>query len=458
MGRTEILDIPRPSDVTLSGVFRGLREDLNSLREQIDAARPLPESVVDRIANELTLKRVHQSNAIEGNTLSVRETVRILESGQLIDVGRKRESFEVINLGKAIEIVKDCLIANDGYADQRLFLQVHKVLFHELRDDIAGVFRRERVVIRGAKHQPPAEPQPLIQIVFDHLNQSNQMDPVVLATWCHWAIARIHPFEDGNGRMSRLWQDFILLKHQFTPAIIPFSLQQEYYAALAEADEGNFDSLLEMVASEAVRTSQTYLSVIRENDEALDWAKSLVGESEQQIEDQLKLEYSRWVSQVRDLREAFRRCVTLLNRTAKEFEFQVVDYDIVSQATWESLRSEPKTPQTWCFRLVARSAGRNYQYVVFAGKHFRNPADSELGITGPLVNLIVSEKCGPNEADILQAGNSPVRLREILILDGKVACGRWNPEESELVYDQNMTTIDIAKRFLEDVIRYRMTT
>ncbi len=284
-----------------------------------------------------------------------------------------------------------------------------------------------------------------------------EIDPVILAAWCHWAIARIHPFEDGNGRMSRLWQDFILLHHQFTPAIIPFSQQKQYYKALAEADEGQFDSLLEMVVSEAIRTSQTYLGVIRENDEALDWAKSLVSESEKQIDDRLKLEYTRWASQVRDLREAFRRCATLLNRNASEFEFSIVDYDLVSQSTWESLRSEPRTPQTWCFRIMARSAGRQFQYVVFSGKHFRNTSDTSLAITGPLVNLLLSEKCGPDDPVILQADNSPVRLREILILNGELVLGQWDVAEGQLVYEQQITAMDVAKRFLEDVIRHRLT-
>ncbi len=146
------MEFIRPDQIAPSSVFRSLREDLDGLRAEIDAARPLPEGVVSRIANELRQERVHQSNAIEGNTLSFRETVRILESGQLFDVGKKRESLETLNLGKAIGQIQDCLDAQIGYADEGLFLAVHKILFTELRDDIAGCFRWNRVAIRGANH------------------------------------------------------------------------------------------------------------------------------------------------------------------------------------------------------------------------------------------------------------------------------------------------------------------
>lgn len=451
------MDLILPNEIESNRVYLSLREDLDGLQNEIDAARPIPEPVVLKIANELTRNRVHQSNAIEGNPLTLRETVKILESGQLIDVGRKRESLEALNLGKAIQHVQDCLNSGKTFADEKLFLAVHKTLLTDLRDDIAGMYRQERVVITGAKHQPPRDPAVLMKTLFESLANPQSVDPVLLAAWCHWAIARIHPFEDGNGRMSRLWQDFILLSNQYTPAIIPFSQQSQYYEALAEADDGDFDSLLQMVTLEAIRTSQTYLNVIRENDETLDWAKSLVGESEQRIDENLELEYARWTSRVRELREAFRHCVILLNRASTDFEFLFNDYDMIPQPTWESLRSEPRSPQIWCFRIVARTVGKQFQYVFFSGKHFRNPFDVELGIASPLVNLIVSEKCGPDDPQILSEGNSPVSLRELLVLDGKMVAGTWDRIEGQLVYEQNASSMAVARRFLEEVIRSRLT-
>ena len=450
------MDFVLPEQVMTSGVFRELRKDLDALRAEIDSARPLSQALVSRIATQLTEDRVHQSNAIEGNTFTRRETGQVLAAGQVIDVGRRRESLEALNLGKAIAGVQDCMDQQQGYDDQDRFLEIHKVLFTDLRDDIAGRYRPERIMIRGAKYQPPAEPAPLMKQVFAALVDST-VDPLVLATWCHWAIARIHPFEDGNGRMSRLWQDFILLQHQFTPAIIPFSRQAEYYQALTEADEGGFDALLKMVTTEAIRTAQTYLNVIREDDAVLDWAKALVSESEQKVDDRLKLEYTRWTSRVVELRDAFRRCVTLLNRSSSAFEFVFKEFEMIPQSTWESVRSEPTSAQKFCFRIDATIAGERFQFAFSTDRHLRSEADNSLMLGGPLVSLIVKEKHGATDPFTLHEGYSPVSLREVLIQDGEFIGGLWDKYEQKLVYERNTTSMKIAQRFLEEVIRYRLT-
>jgi Fic family protein len=75
--------------------------------------------------------------------------------------------------------------------------------------EICGRLRSERVMLTGAKHQPPNDSQipELLNEFFSQLATGDEFDPVQVATWAHWCIARIHPFMDGNGRMSRLWQD-----------------------------------------------------------------------------------------------------------------------------------------------------------------------------------------------------------------------------------------------------------
>lgn len=444
------------NDVRIDGANQALLNDLAPLLDSIRAARPLSSAVVHRLRNELLGDQVHNSNAIEGNTLSLRETRTVLEMGHLADVGRQRDILEASNLGKAIEAVQSTIPDAVRMADEAYFRDVHRILFTGLNDDIAGSYRTVRVVVTGAKHQPPREVEKALRSVFNQLKVPSSPHPVVTAAWAHWAIARLHPFEDGNGRMARLWQDYILLANEHTPAIIPKSQQKEYYASLQAADDGDFTQLIQLVAQSAIATSQVYVNAIRESDEVGGWADALVNESDQLADETNRLEYSRWHSRVVELRDAFLRCLTLLNRKSSHLDFDLHSYDIIDMSTWESLRSEAHAPHTWCFRIVARSDAGNFQYVVFAGRHSRTPLDDLLGNIGKQVSLLVSEKVGVGESVILADANSPVTLREVLVHNNEFIRKRWDAAQQTNVYDRRVSALQIAQDFLTEVVRHRL--
>ncbi len=449
------------NELVVSASSKELLADLDALKEQIDVQRPLDGEIVRRVEHELLGDRVHSSNSFEGNTHTLRETETILSTGQIVDVGRKREGQEVLNLGKAIDCVQRLIEDDASASNEAALVGAHRILLGGINDDIAGRYRNERVMITGAKHQPPRpdEIEQLMQGVFSQLGEATGLHPVVVATWIHWVITRVHPFEDGNGRMARLWQDYVLLSNHYTPAVIAQSQRKLYYASLQQADDGDFTELLQLVAQSATQTSQMYLNAIREADDVADWAAELVGEAEDLADDALKLQYNRWKTRVQDLRDAFARCMTQVGRKTTKLDLHIHNYDIIDQATWESLRSEPKAPQTWYFRISCGSEVGRFQYVFFAGKHRVDGTDSKFGIHGPHVCLYVSEKCGPDDPKVLSGQESlPLTFRELLIIDNALVRKRWDEASQTETYDRELSAITIAQDFIKEVVLHRLTT
>lgn len=446
-------------DLVVDAASRSLIDDLESLRGTIDAARPLPADLVSRIRQELLEDRVFNSNSIEGNTLSLRETRAILESGQIVDVGRTRENQEALNLGAALRVLEAHVNSPAPYALESLFLEVHRTLFEGLRDDIGGKYRSTRVLLSGAKHQPP-RPEliaPALAGLFGQLSSSGDAHPTIVAAWAHWVVSRVHPFDDGNGRMARMWQDLVLLSHRYTPAVIPVSQRKSYYAALADADEGDFPALLQIVLQAAIATSRLYVNVLREADDVAGWAASLAAQADQVADDTLRLEYSRWSARISELRDSFQRCLTLLNRSSPQMSFDLDSYDPVDQATWRSLRSEPGAPGAWSFRITAQGDSDRLQYVFFAGKHCSSDLDDEVGLTGGQVGLFASEQRGAEESSILRDDNSPITFRELLVIDNEFVRKRWDGSLRKLVYDAGLSSLTIAQEFLQEVVLHRLT-
>ncbi len=454
------MDLPRPSEMKIDEVTGAMLQDLNELAHQVNEIRPLDDEVLRQVKDELFGERVFNSNAIEGNTLTIRETRLILRTKTHIDVRRKREAQEALNLGEAADRIEQLLESDGAWHDVSRFLEVHEILMKGVNDRIAGVLRNRDVMITGAKRQPPGshEVSDLIDRFFDYQGEAEPttsgLSGLVLATWAHWAIARIHPFEDGNGRLARLWQDMLLLRARFTVAIIRPRDRETYLDALSQADEGEFNPLAQLICQRVLSTLQVYINTQESSDALRGWAAALVGESSARDAERRKLDYQRWHHAVEQLRDAFERCASLVNRGGdRSLEVQVQNYDFIDQPTWETLLSGGSAKKTWFFRVLFRKQNVIWYYFYF-GRHLWQAADASIEDEGPFVAILVSQqRPGEKFATRLdEIDNNPIALRELLVLGRQVVRRRWNLLESRMTYDREVKPIEVAKDFFGEVI------
>jgi Fic family protein len=238
-----------------------LAQRIEEKKARLDALRPLPAAAVRRLSEQLTIEWIYNSNAIEGSTLSLRETQLILEQGITIGGKSLREHFEVINHQEAIQMV-------ESLAQQQAPLtafharQLHAVVLAKIDDENAGQYRTMPVRIVGAAHEPPP-PWDIAAQMADWAGwlqeQEGVMEPVALAALAHHKLAAIHPFIDGNGRTARLVMNLVLLRAGYPPAIIARANRRQYYRALAQADGGKPGPLVNLAGRAVERSLTLYL-------------------------------------------------------------------------------------------------------------------------------------------------------------------------------------------------------
>ncbi|HUG19332.1 MAG TPA: Fic family protein [Planctomycetaceae bacterium] len=463
------MDFHSIEEITLNTVSNELIKEVDQLASEVDKLRPFEDEVMEKIRSELLGKSVYNSSGIEGNTLTLRETVEILKVGSSIDIGKKREATESINLGKAIEQIQSYLNHPDRWADEECFRQTHEVLMGGLLET-PGVYRNVRVNITGAKHQPPGEHKisNLMSELFESLKNAltesltaesleRTRQAITVATWIHWAIARIHPFRDGNGRMARLWQDLILFGHRLTAAIIPQQSREDYYNSLAAADDGDFNPLCQIIAISLSNSLNIYLNAQRETDEVKGWASDLIGETRARSEQKRQLEYIKWSRQMNALKDSFQRCASQLTAQSDgSLELQIKPFEIIEQSTWEILRSGSLAGKTWFFWAQFRRDRERLDYCFFFGRHLASELDQSLSNIHPSPCLLVSEEHGDKEGVRLdEDSDNPISLRELLVIDEKLIRKRIDTSTGQLVYDEGIDPLKVAREFIQDVLWLR---
>lgn len=223
--------------------------------------RPLTEGELERLNEEFLTEYTYNSNAIEGNTLTLRETDMVLR-GITIDKKSLKEHLEVIGHKEAFDYVKQ-LVSENVEISEKVIKDIHYLVLADKKDD-RGVYRRIPVKIMGAAHEP-VQPYLIIPKMEELLEQykNSKEDIVTKLARFHIEFENIHPFIDGNGRTGRLLINLELMKAGYPPIDIKFSDRLKYYEAFDEYHtKNNISAMADMFARYLNNRLDLYLSIL----------------------------------------------------------------------------------------------------------------------------------------------------------------------------------------------------
>ncbi len=238
-------------------------EEVDSLKRKLDSKRPIPKETLKSLRESINLEWTYNSNGIEGNTLTLRETQVVLEG---ITVGGKsiKEHLEAINHEKAILFLDDLVKDNEPISEWNI-KNIHQLILKDIDNENAGRYRKENVTIKGATHIPPdylKVPELMEKLILTY-NTWNEYHPIIQAALLHGELVKIHPFVDGNGRTSRLLMNLDLMNSGYNPVIIKKESRLKYYEALDKAHTtGNYTDFVKLVTKLEVEMLKKYLELL----------------------------------------------------------------------------------------------------------------------------------------------------------------------------------------------------
>jgi Fic family protein len=227
---------------------RRLQARLEEKKARLDLHRPLAPPIAQRLHEDLRIRLTYHSNAIEGNTLTLRETQIVIEEGLTIGGHSLREHLEATNHADAFDELRR-LVESAASITTDTVLRLHALVLHDLHE-LAGQWRQQPVYIRGSDlRPPPADQVPALMTQWiawlEHEGQTYH--PLVRAAIAHHGFVAVHPFIDGNGRVSRLLLNCMLLRDGYAPAFILREWKGRYLQALHAADHGNYTALIQLI-------------------------------------------------------------------------------------------------------------------------------------------------------------------------------------------------------------------
>ena len=203
---------------------------------------------IKKYEEEFIVRFTYNSNAIEGNRLSLRETSMILTEN-IIPAGTTPNDYnETINSKECYEFIKNYT----GEFNQKFFLKIHGLLAKNTHCKIVGTYRDHDVKISGSNWIPPSNKkirEEMRKIFQWYYIERKKLHPVELGAILHNKLVRLHPFSDGNGRTSRVVMNWILMKNKFPMFYVELRDKIHYYEAIEEGDKGNDTKIVQYIAS-----------------------------------------------------------------------------------------------------------------------------------------------------------------------------------------------------------------
>lgn len=346
-----------------------LKENLANIEKIIDSLNEkrdqgLSKELLNNLKKQLLIKQVYHSNAIEGNKLSLRETELIL-NGMVINERPLKDEIEARSLANATDYLY-MLIDGREPLTKRTLLELHNLIMKDIPGFNAGQFRKEEVQIKGSEHIPPHFNDVEIHIdeLFQWMNRnSHKYPPLIMAAVLHHWMTWIHPFSDGNGRVSRMFLNFFLLQKGYPEVIIKITDRDAYYNALISGDKGNLAGLIELIADNIRETISIYEELINEDQRQKAWLtkyKELKTEQYQEAKSKHSYDYEVWKNQMSVFKTLFKKSLMEIGQLLNNLDITYKDYDVISFSQYLDLLEDRKVSNTW-FMSVKIYDSKNHE-------------------------------------------------------------------------------------------------
>lgn len=230
-------------------------KSVDALRARYYKASIGKDALIKLIAEAEVAEQVYNSNAIENSTLTLEETEKILLQIDLDRFITEREIFEARNLARVVSYINTK--AKERELTLEVILSLHKMLIANIRDDIAGRFRKDGEWVRVANHIAP-NPKEVVERLEKMLavyNANSRENIIKRIALLHLVFEHTHPFVDGNGRIGRVINNYLLIREGFVPVNIKFIDRKMYYDAFKEFGEKGTAKIMEEIVGKALTNS-----------------------------------------------------------------------------------------------------------------------------------------------------------------------------------------------------------
>lgn len=243
-----------------------LLDRIDQKYELLQKKRPLSPTLIRKLKEQFAIDMTYNSNAIEGNKLTLKETYLVINDGITVKGKSLKDHLEAKNHHEALHFLFELIEHEKRHTiSEQLIRSLQQLIVKEIEDGEAGKYRKGNVMITGSKHKPaPAYqvPQLMEEMVGWVKKNMSKIHPVELAALAHHKLVHIHPFTDGNGRTARLFMNLILMQKGYPLVTILKNDRKKYYRALEKADKGEFQDIGKFIAQAVERSINIYLKAI----------------------------------------------------------------------------------------------------------------------------------------------------------------------------------------------------
>lgn len=243
-----------------------IKSRLEEKLTKLNKLRPLPKSAVQKLREKFQIEMTYNSNAIEGNSLTLKETFLVINEGITIRGKPLKDHLEAKDHQAALEYLYDLVDKDKKHTiSEMLIRNLHQIIIQETDKEWAGRYRNANVIIGGANHTPPDAlqvPQKMRDLISLINSQKGKTNSIELSALLHHKLVHIHPFFDGNGRTARLTMNLLLMQTGYPLVIILKNDRKKYYDVLDKADSGKYEPLVKFIAQSVERSLDIYLKTL----------------------------------------------------------------------------------------------------------------------------------------------------------------------------------------------------